>query len=65
MAAEAAALETAAAAALETRSRAVDERPAAQETVLLDEDEDSFKSRAFVRLYRGGPLAQVRGWNRC
>jgi len=38
-------------------SRAVDERPPAQETSLLDEDEDCFRSRAPVRLYRGGPFS--------
>ena len=38
-------------------SRVVDERPAAQETSLLDEDEDCFKSRASVHLYRGGPFS--------
>ena len=45
---------------------AVDERPAALETALLDEDEDDASDLGRLCAYIGtDPLAPVRGWNRC
>ena len=56
------ALAAEAAAALETRSRAVDERLAAQETALFDKDEDDASDPGRLCAYIGADsLAPVRG----